>query len=68
MTDTYSDITENALAILIEKIATDQTIPEDLKSEICSAAKSENSEKISDVSDLIRIWVDANEDNQTSTE
>ena len=68
MTDKYSDITENALAILIEKITTDQTIPEDLKSGMCIAVKSEDPEKISGVADLIRIWVNANEDIQTSTE
>ena len=61
MTSENSDITENALRILVESVLSDSTIPEDLKAGICAAAESEDAEKIAGLRDLIKTWVETAE-------
>ena len=68
MTSENSDINSNALGIFIESVLNDSTIPEDLKAGIRAAAESEDAEQIAGLRDLIRSWVETDENHQNSTE
>ena len=63
MTSEDFEISNRAICILVEKIAGDPEIPEELKEQIFTAIRSKDSSQIAGLRELAKEWIENNENN-----